>query len=40
LQRWAIAAAEKDQAALRGLTTELSRNKHVDILQKILKLQP
>ena len=38
LQRWVIAAAEKDQAALNVLASELSRNKYVDILKQILKL--
>ena len=37
-QRWVIAAAEKDQATLNALASELSRNKYVDIMQQILKL--
>jgi tetratricopeptide (TPR) repeat protein len=37
-QRWVIATAEKDQAALSVLTSELKGNKYVDIIQKILKL--
>jgi hypothetical protein len=39
LQRWVIAAAEKDHAALNAMASELSRNKYVDIMQQILKLQ-
>ena len=38
LQRWVIAAAEKDHATLNALASELSRNKYVDIMQQILKL--
>jgi hypothetical protein len=37
-QRWVIAAAEKDNATLNSLNKNLSRNKYVDIMQKILKL--
>ncbi|HKZ36599.1 MAG TPA: DUF5107 domain-containing protein [Chryseolinea sp.] len=38
LQRWVIAAAEKDNATLNSLNKDLSRNKYVDIIQKVIKL--
>lgn len=38
IQRWVIAAAEKDEAALNALDKDLSQNKYVDIMQKIIKL--
>jgi tetratricopeptide (TPR) repeat protein len=38
IQRWVIAAAEKDQSTLSALSNELRRNKYVDIMKKILSL--
>ena len=37
-QRWVIAAAEKDQNALNTLSSELSQNRYVQIMERILKL--
>ena len=38
LQRWVIAAAEKDKSTLSALSNELSENKYVDIMRRILSL--
>ncbi len=38
LQRWVIATAEKDVAALNSIERELNGNKFVEIIQKILRL--
>lgn len=38
LQRWVVAAAEKDNATLNSLNKELSQNKFLDIIQKVIKL--
>jgi hypothetical protein len=38
VQRWVIAAAENDNATLNSLNKDLSRNKYVDIMQKVIKL--
>jgi tetratricopeptide (TPR) repeat protein len=38
LQRWVIAAAEKNKSTLNALSSELRENKYVDIMQRILSL--
>lgn len=38
-QRWVIAVAEKDQAAMNALAKDLEDNRYVDIVQKILNLK-
>jgi hypothetical protein len=38
IQLWVIAAAEKDNTTLNSLNKDLSRNKYVDIMQKVIKL--
>jgi tetratricopeptide (TPR) repeat protein len=39
LQRWVIAAGEKDHAARNALAKEMGRNKYVDIMEQILTLE-
>ena len=38
VQRWVIAAAEKDNSAVSSLATDLRANKYVDIMQRVLSL--
>ena len=39
LQRWVIAVAEKDQAAISALAGELWGNKYLNIMNQVLKLE-